>query len=324
MARKSYMYSMLEAVQYEMRQDKNMIWIFELTPPVASTPGRPVINLEREFGRKRVVNTGIDENWMAGCVLGAGLAGSKAATYIPYQGACMPFQMLQNHAGKLHHMTGGDAEMPVVFIIEMTGQTPGFAGQHSDYEIDTYYAHIPGLKTVIPSNPVDMKGMMTAALRDPNPVAFLYPAGLRELIDEVPDEDYVTPLDKAAIRSEGNDITIVGSGGGMPEVLKATEELKKAGMSVETIDLRSLKPIDTETLVKSVQKTKRLLAVDQSYYTLGPAAEVLARVAEENIVGARYKRIAFPDAPPPASPEMFLWMRPNAGHIVGAAKKMVG
>jgi pyruvate dehydrogenase E1 component beta subunit len=269
-----------------------------------------------------VVNTGIDENWMAGCVLGAGLAGSKAATYIPYQGNCMCFQMLQNHAGKLRSMTGGDAAMPVVFILEMTGQTPGFAGQHSDYEIDTYYAHIPGLKTVIPSNPTDAKGMMVSALRDPNPVAFLYAAGLRDLIEDVPDEQFSTPLDKAAIRSEGSDITIVGSGGGMPEVLKATDALKKAGMKVEAIDLRSLKPMDTETLVKSVQKTKRLLAVDQSYYTLGPAAEVIARVAE-NVDGARFKRIAFPDAPPPASPEMFLWMRPNAEHIVAAAKKLV-
>jgi pyruvate dehydrogenase E1 component beta subunit len=207
--------------------------------------------------------------------------------------------------------------------MEMTGQTPGFAGQHSDYEIDTYYAHIPGVKTVIPSNPTDAKGMMVSALRSRDPVVYLYAAGLRDMIEDVPDEQYETPLDKAAVRSVGTDITIVGSGGGMPEVLKATEELTKAGMKVETIDLRSLKPMDTETLVKSVQKTKRLLAVDQSYYTLGPAAEVIARVAE-NVDGARFKRIAFPDAPPPAAPEMFLWMRPNAGHIVAAAKKMVG
>ena len=323
MARKSFMYSVLEAVQYEMQHDKNMTWIFELTPPVASTPGRPVINLEREFGRKRVVNTGIDEMWMAGCVLGAGLAGSRAATYIPYQGNCMCFQMLQNHAGKLHSMTGGDAEMPVVFVLEMTGQTPGFAGQHSDYEIDTYYAHIPGLKTVIPSNPTDAKGMMVSALRDPNPVAFLYAAGLRDMIEDVPDEQYTTPLDKAVLRSVGSDITIVGSGGGMPEVLKATAALQKDGMKVETIDLRSLKPMDTETLVKSVQKTKRLLTVDQSYYTLCPGAEVIARVAE-NVNGARFKRVAFPDAPPPAAPEMFLWMRPNADHVISAAKKLVG
>jgi pyruvate dehydrogenase E1 component beta subunit len=317
------MYSVLEAVQYEMRQRPDMIWIFELTPPVASNPGKPVINLEKEFGRKRVVNTGIDEMWMAACTLGAGLAGSTAVTYIPYQGTGMCFQILQNHAGKLRSMTGGDAEMPVVFILEMTGQTPGFAGQHSDYEIDTYYAHSPGLRTVIPSTPVDAKGMMVSAIRSRDPVVYLYPAGLRELAEEVSDEQYETPLDKAAIRTEGSDITIVGSGAGMPEVMKATEMLKQSGVSVEAIDLRSLKPMDTETLVNSVQKTKRLLTLDQSYYTLSPGAEVVARVAE-NVDGARYRRIAFPDAPPPASPEMFLWMRPNADHVVAAAKKLIG
>src|SRR6056297_4128345 len=110
------MYSVLEAVQHEMREDPAMTWIYELTPPVASNPGKPVINLETEFGRKRVVNTGIDENWMASAVLGAGLSGSKSATYIPYQGALIPFQVIQNVAGKLRHKTGGLAEMPVVWI----------------------------------------------------------------------------------------------------------------------------------------------------------------------------------------------------------------
>jgi pyruvate dehydrogenase E1 component beta subunit len=306
-----------------MRQRKDMVWLFELTPPVASNPGMPVINLEKEFGRIRVNNTGIDEMWMAGATLGSGLAGITAVTYIPYQGNGMVFQMLQNHAGKLRSMTGGKASMPVVFILEMTGQTPGFAGQHSDYEIDTYYAHIPGLKTVVPSTPYDAKGMMVSAIRDPNPVVYLYPAGLRELSEEVPDDQYEVPLDKAAVRTEGSDLTIVGSGGGMPEVMKAAERLNQNGMSVDTIDLRSLKPIDTDTLVKSVQKTKRLLTVDQSYYTLCPGAEVIARVAE-NVDGAKFKRIAFPDAPPPAAPEMFVWMRPNADHVVAAAERLVG
>lgn len=323
MARKSWMYAVLEAVQHEMRQDKNMIWIFELTPPVASTPGKPVINLEKEFGRMRVVNTGIDEMWMAACTLGAGLAGSKAVTYIPYQGNCMCFQVIQNHAGKLRHMTGGVAEMPVVFILEMTGQTPGFAGQHSDYEIDSYYAHIPGIKTVVPSTPADAKGMMVSAIRDRDPVVYLYPAGLRELMEEVPDDQYQTPLDKAAVRITGSDITIVGSGGGMPEVMKAAEILRQQGAKPEVIDLRCLKPMDTETLVTSARKTRRLLTVDQGYYTLCPGAEVIARVAE-NVDGVRVKRIAFPDAPPPASPEMFLWMRPNADHVVAAARKLLG
>lgn len=319
---KTWMYAVLEAVQAEMRADPAMVWIFELTPPVASNASMPVINLETEFGRRRVVNTGIDENWMASAVLGAGLAGSRAATYIPYQGAGMPFQVIQNHAGKLRHMTGGKASMPVVFVMEMTGQTPGFAGQHSDYEIDSTYMHIPGVRTVVPSTPYDAKGMMHAALRSPDPVVYLYPAGLRMLSEEVPDEAYEVPLDKAAVRQEGRDLTIVGSGAGMPDVLEAARQLGEAGMSVEVIDLRVLKQMDTETLVTSVAKTKRLLAVDQTYYTLGPAAEVVARCAE-NVEGARFRRIAFPDAPPPASPEMFNWMRPDAARIVAAAKTMV-
>ncbi len=322
MAQKSWMYSVLEAVQHEMQEDPNMLWIFELTPPVASNPGRPVINLETEFGRKRVVNTGIDENWMASMALGASLVGSRAATYIPYQGNTMCFQVIQNIAGKLRHMTGGKASMPVVWVIEMTGQTPGFAGQHSDYEADTYYAHIPGVRTVIPSTPYDAKGMMISALRSPDPVVYLYPAGLRTLTGEVPDEAYEVPLDKAAVRQEGSDITIVSSGGGMPGVLEAAKTLTGEGMSVEVIDLRVLKEMDTETLVNSVAKTKRLLTVDQSYYTLCPGAEVIARVAE-NVDGARYKRVAFPDAPPPASPEMFVWMRPDADNIAGAARALV-
>jgi pyruvate dehydrogenase E1 component beta subunit len=322
MAQKSWMYSVLEAVQHEMREDPAMTWIYELTPPVASNPGKPVINLETEFGRKRVVNTGIDENWMASAVLGAGLAGSRSATYIPYQGALMPFEVIQNVAGKLRSMTGGKASMPVVWIIEMTGQTPGFAGQHSCYEEDTYYAHIPGVRTIIPSTPYDAKGMMVSALRSPDPVVYLYPAGLRTLTEEVPDEQYEVPLDKAAVRQEGSDLTIVSSGAGMPGVLEAAATLTGEGMSVEVIDLRVLKEMDTKTLVNSVAKTKRLLTVDQSYYTLCPGAEVIARVAE-NVEGARYKRVAFPDAPPPASPEMFLWMRPNAEHIAGAARALI-
>ncbi|MFN3938644.1 MAG: alpha-ketoacid dehydrogenase subunit beta [Gemmobacter sp.] len=323
MTEKTWMYAVLEAVQAEMRSDPAMTWFFELTPPVASSPGRPVINLETEFGRKRVVNTGIDEMWMVAAVTGAGLAGSRSATYIPYQGIGMTFQILQNHAGKLRHMTGGKASIPVVYVMEFTGQTPGFAGQHSDYEMDTTFAHMVGIRTVVPSTPYDAKGMMHAALRSPDPVVFIYPAGLRMLMEDVPDEPYEVPLDKAAIRTEGGDITIVSSGPGMQIALEAAKRLQDEGVGVETIDLRVLKEMDTETFVNSVAKTRRLLTVDMSYYTLCPGAEVIARTAE-NVDGARYKRVAFPDAPPPASPEMFLWMRPNADHVYDAARRLIG
>lgn len=323
MTEKSWMYAVLEAVQAEMRADPAMTWIFELTPPVASTSGRPVINLETEFGRKRVVNTGIDEMWMVGAVTGAGLAGSRAATYIPYQGIGMTFQILQNHAGKLRQMTGGKASLPVVYVMEFTGQTPGFGGQHSDYELDTAFAHLAGIRTVVPSTPYDAKGMMHAALRSPDPVVYIYPAGLRMLMEEVPDEPYEVPLDKAAVRTQGSDITIVSSGPGMQISLEAAARLQAEGAGVEVIDLRVLKEMDSETFINSVVKTKRLLTVDMSYYTLCPGAEVIARTAE-NVDGARYKRIAFPDAPPAASPEMFLWMRPDANHVFEAARRLIG
>ncbi|CAK9065815.1 Pyruvate dehydrogenase E1 component subunit beta, partial [Durusdinium trenchii] len=190
---------------------------------------------------------------------------------------------------------------------------------HSCYEEDSYYAHIPGVRTVVPSTPFDAKGMMHASLRSPDPVVFLYPAGLRTLVEDVPDEPYEVSLEEAAVRMEGSDLTIVSSGAGMPEVLKAAETLRDEGMGVEVVDLRVLKEMDTDTLVNSVAKTKRLLTVDQSYFTLCPGAEVIARVAT-NVDGAKYKRVAFPDAPPPASPEMFLWMRPDADKIAGAAR----
>lgn len=322
MGRKSWMYAQLEAVQYEMRRRKDMVWLFELTASVASNPGYPVINLEKEFGRTRVNNTGIDEMWYAACTLGAGAAGVTAVTYIPYQGNTMCFEIIQEHAAKLHHMTGGDASLPVVFILEMTGQTPGFAGQHSDYEIDTYYAHLPGVKTIIPSTPTDAKGLLVSAIHDPDPVVYLNPAGLRILVEDVPDDQFETPIGKAAVRTRGGDITIVGSGASMPEILKATKRLQAEGTGVEAIDIRSLKPMDTETFVNSVQKTRKLLTVDQSYYTLCPGTEVIARVAE-NVPGAKFKRIAWPDAPPPAAPEMFLWMRPDEEKVYDAAKKLL-
>jgi pyruvate dehydrogenase E1 component beta subunit len=163
---------------------------------------------------------------------------------------------------------------------------------------------------------------MHAALRSRDPVVYLYPAGLRTLTEEVPDDPFEVPLDKAAVRREGGDLTIVSSGAGMPGVLEAAETLAAEGIAADVIDLRALTEMDTETIVNSVSKTKRLLTVDQSYYTLCPGAEVIAR-SVENVEGVKVKRVAFPDAPPPASPEMFLWMRPGPENVAEAARALV-
>jgi pyruvate dehydrogenase E1 component beta subunit len=273
------------------------------------------------YGESRVIDTPLAEAGIAGVSIGLAAQGFRPVAEIQFTGfayACI--DQLINHASRLRTRTRGRLTCPLVLRSPAGGGI--HAPEHHSESPEAMFAHIPGLKVVAPSSPARAYGLLLSAIRDPDPVVFLYAAGLRELVEEVPDEQYLTPLDKAAVRTTGSDLTIVSSGAGMPDVLDATEKLQKAGMKVEAIDLRSLKPIDTATLVKSVQKTKRLLTFDQSYYTLCPGAEVIARVAE-NVDGAKFKRIAFPDAPPPAAPEMFNWMRPNADHIIAAAKKFV-
>lgn len=323
MSRKGWFYAQLEGIVQGMGDNEDLIWWSEATVPAARAPRLPTIDLRKIYGTDRVRYSGLDEMWYAGATLGAALVGAVAIDWHDMSMANpYPFEIVSQHAGKLHHMTGGQATIPAVFVINISGQTPGFAGQHSDYEADSWYAHVPGVRTVVPSTVYDAKGLMITAIRSPDPFVYINFGGFRALFEDTPDEPYEIPCGKAAIRTEGRDITIVGSGASMPDVLQGTELLQAEGISVEAIDLRSLNPMDTETLVKSVQKTGRLLTVDQSKYTLCPGAEVIARVTE-GVPGARFKRIAFPDAPPPGAPEMFLYMRPDAQDVYEAAKMLL-
>lgn len=323
MSKKSWWYAQHEAILQAMGKDRDLIFTGSLG--VATFPGRPEINLEKTFGPERVLDyTAIDEVWYTAVVLGSALVGSRAIYYNrQYMANTYPFHFVSQHAGKLHHMTGGQATIPAVFWNRISSQAPGFAGQHSDYECDSWYMHIPGVRTVIPSTVYDAKGLMVRAVKSDDPVVYLDYAAFSGLTDDVPDKVYEVPFGKAAIRKKGSDLTIVSSGGGMPAALKGAEKLAKEGAKVEVIDLRTLNPMDTETLVKSVAKTRRLLTVDQSKYTLAPGAEVIARVAE-GVSGAKFKRIAFPDSPPPGAPEMFLYMKPNETHVYEAGKMLIG
>lgn len=320
MSRKSWTYAQLEGIVQAAADFDNDIIITGTGVLRGTFPGLPDIDLVEHFGRYRVIDySAIDEMWYNAAALGSALIGVRAISWHDmYMAVPYPFELISQHAAKLHHMTGGQAKIPCVFRLAISNQAPGMAGQHSDYEEDTWYAHIPGVKTVIPSTAYDAKGLMISAIRSGDPIVYFEPAAFRGLVEEVPDEPFEVPIGIAEVRTQGNDITIVGSGGSMPEILDATERLANQGVSVEVIDLRSLHPIDTETLVKSVQKTGKLLTVDQSKYTLCPGAEVIARVAE-GVRGAAFKRIAYPDAPPPGAPEMFNWMRPNADHVYQAA-----
>lgn len=324
MSRKNWIYAQAEGISQLADEFDNDLVITGTRVLSASFPGLPDIDLLDKLGPHRIIDySAIDEKWYCGAALGSALIGIRAIhDHNQSMAEAYPLHLVSQHAAKLHHMTGGQATIPCVFKIALSGQAPGMAGQHSDYESDSWYAHIPGVKTVIPSTVYDAKGLLIAAVRSGDPIVYFDYGRFRALIEEAPDEAYEVPIGKAALRSEGSDITIVGSGGSMPPIMSATERLQQEGVSVEAIDLRSLHPIDTETLVKSAEKTGKVLTVDQSKYTLGPGAEVIARIAE-GVPGTHFRRIAYPDAPPPGAPEMFNWMTPNADHVYDAAARLL-
>jgi len=319
---KSPMYAYLEAVQAEMRKDRNIFYLYEYQQPVASAVGKPTINLVQEFGEPRVANSGLDEMWYMGAVMGAGMTGQKAIGHIPSMTPLVPFELIAWHAGRLRHMTGGRATFPVVLIVQESNMNPGSAGQHSCYGDERYYAGTVGLKVVIPATPYDNKGLMASAIDDPDPVVFIETRGMLPVGKDAPDEDYRIPIGKADLVSEGKDITLVGFGLIMQDMYQAVRKLKADGITVDCIDLRTIKPLDMETVNASVKKTGRLLCAESGPYTLGVMGEVMAQAKEADLdfIG---RRIAFPDAPPPGSPEMMTWMKVDPNKICDAAKKML-
>jgi len=319
---KSMNFAILEAIQGEMRRDKLLTLLYEYQTPIARWGDR-TINLEAEFGRWRVRFCAIDEQWIVGGALGMSMIGVPAIAHIPSMTTFIPFELMFNHAGKLRHMTGGQAAFPMVLWADMATRTPFQGGQHADAGLESAYARLAGLKVVVPSTPYDAKGLMISAIRDVDPVVFChYP--MPATGPEVPDEPYTVPIGEAAVRTEGTDLTMVAYAPQTTEMAKAVAELKKEGISAEFIDPRTLAPLDgvMETILKSVKKTGRLLTADEGSYSFCNCTEIIARVAEA-LPGTKIKRLAFPDAPAPGAPEMVNYMRVDAAKIVAAARKLV-
>jgi pyruvate dehydrogenase E1 component beta subunit len=321
MPKKGFEYAYYEAVQQEMKRDENVIYWYENQSPVATFGRLPIINLDSEFGRPRVNMSGIDEMWYVAAAFGASRAGLRTISIIPSMADALAFHHLAEYP-KIYCGSGGDEAFPIVIVQQVPAQVVGGGQSHSDYECDSWYMHVPCLKTVVPSTAYDAKGLMVSAIRSDDPVIYLMSGDLRATADDVPDEPYEVPIGKAAVRKEGKDITIVTSGPGAAVCGPAVEQLTKDGTSVEYIDLRTLKPLDRKTLVESVQKTGRLLTVDMSYYTLCPGAEVIATCAE-GAPGAKFKRIAFPDIPPLGAPEFVYWQKPNPEQVIKAAHMLL-
>lgn len=323
MAPKPGAFAILEAVQHEMREQPHLTFWWQSSKPVAVSPMGQVIDLHSEFGDPRVPSgTAINEEWYVGAAAGSAMSGVPAIAHNPSMTPVRAFELVFNQIGKLRHMTGGQASMPLVIWQDGAGRAPGPAGQHADAGQESLYGAVPGIKVVVPSNPYDAKGLMTAALRDPDPVVFFHYSEINGVQIDVPDDAYVVPIGEGVMRQEGSDITIVGYGPAAIEIDRAREELEAAGISAEIIDPRSIKPMPHEMIAESVRKTGRLLAVDHGHQTLCSATEIVARCAID-VPGARFGRLAFPDAPPPGARSMISWMRPDAPKIVEAAKKLV-
>jgi pyruvate/2-oxoglutarate/acetoin dehydrogenase E1 component len=325
MSKKPYAYGQLEGVAQEMRKNKDMVFFYEYETPVATSPTGEVLDLTKEFGTLRTSGRGwaIDESWLVGCSIGVAAAGSIALVRIPSMASIYAIEFIFNQAGKLRSMTGGQASMPFVLWQGGGGRSKGSAGQHTDVGQEGLYANLPGIKVVVPSNAYDAKGLLIAAIRDPDPVIYFdYPEVKSGEQPDVPDDAYEVPLGKAVVRQEGKDLTLVAWAPATVDVKAALPMMAKAGISVEYIDPRSLKPLDVSTLVASAKKTGRLLVVEHSNYTNGFGSHVIAEIVQA-APGVKAKKIAFPDVPGPGAEVMMKWLRPDAPKILDAAKQIM-
>lgn len=264
--------------------------------------GNTAQGLLERFGPLRIIDTPISENAMTGAAVGAALAGMKAVVVHPRMDFMLyAFDPIINEAANWYYMNGGRLSVPVVIwgIINRGGEQ---GAQHSQ-ALHAMFAHTPGLKVVMPATPYDAKGLMVAAIRDPNPVVYIDDRWLYGTEDVVPEELYEVEIGRGVVRKEGADVTVAGISVMALESLKAAEALTGEGISVECIDLRTAKPFDRELLLASVKKTGRLVVADVGWKSFGFAAELSAFVAEEafQFLKAPVRRVCLPDCPAPAS-----------------------
>lgn len=287
--------------------------------------GSTTVGLITRFGSKRVVDTPTSENCITGVALGAALAGMHPIICYPRMDFMYyAMDQIANHIANWHYMFGGQLSVPIVIwsIINRGGEQ---AAQHSQ-ALQAIFMHIPGVKVVLPSTPYDAKGLLVASIEDNNPVVYIDDRWLYQHIGEVPEELYSVPLGKGIIRREGEDVTVVATSHLVHEAIKASENLDKEKIDAEVVDLRSLKPLDENLLLRSVRKTGRLVVVDGGWKTCGVAAEISARIAENSIfrsLRAPIIRVSLPDTPAPASSALEKVYYPTAEKIVLAVRKIL-
>ena len=281
--------------------------------------------LRDKHGAKRVFDMPVAENAMTGVALGSCLVGMRPImTHMRLEFAMTAMDQICNQAAKWHYMFGGQSKVPLT-IRMLIGRGWGQGPQHSQ-SLHAWFAHIPGLKVVMPSTPHDAKGLLIASIEDDNPVVFFEHRWLHNIHGPVPEGHYTVPLGEPRVVSEGNDVTIVGTSYATIEALKAGRELKRDGINAEIIDLRTLTPRDDAAILASVRKTGRLVVVDQGTLTGGFAGEIVARVTEQAFAALKAApvRVTLPDIPTPTTRGLSNYYYPTPRHIATAARRALG
>ncbi|MEE9249089.1 MAG: alpha-ketoacid dehydrogenase subunit beta, partial [Dehalococcoidia bacterium] len=276
----------------------------------------------KEFGPERIKDTPISESVIVGAGIGAAMAGSRPIVEImTINFSLLAMDQIINCAAKLHYMSGGQVTVPLV-IRTVSGGGTQLAASHSQ-SLEGWFAHVPGLKVVAPSTPYDAKGLLTTAYQDPNPVMYVEHSLLYGMKGDIPEGEYSIPLGVADIKREGSDVTVISYSRMVQVALKAAVRLEEEGIDAEVVDLRSLRPMDTDTIINSVKKTSRAVVVEEGWKAMGIGAEVSARIMENALeyLDAPVQRVASADIPMPYSRPLELATLPNEDRIIEAVHR---
>jgi pyruvate dehydrogenase E1 component beta subunit len=325
MAEIRYREALNQALREEMARDDR---VFVMGEDVAFFGGsfKVTEGLLAEFTERRVIDTPISEAAIVGCGIGAALAGLRPVVELmTVNFALLAMDQIVNHAAKIRYMFGGKAKVPLVI------RCPGGGGhqlgaQHSQ-SLEAYFLHCPGLRVAVPATPADAKGLLKSAIRDEGPVMFIEHEGLYGLKGEVPDgSDYLVPFGQAAVTRTGKDVSLIGYSRGAMLAAQAAEELAQKGVDAEVIDLRTLNPLDMDTIIGSVKKTSRAVVVYEAWKTGGAGAEISARIAESAFdhLDAPVARVAGGDVPAPYNKHLEAASLPQVEDIISAVDQIVG
>ena len=312
-----------EAIDQCMAADPS-VYIMGLGVPDPKGIFGTTLGLQQKHGNSRVMDMPASENGMTGVAIGSALTGMRPiVTHQRIEFVLLAMEQIVNQAANWHYMFGGQMSIPLV-IRMIIGRGWGQGPQHSQ-SLQAWFAHVPGLKVVMPTTPYDAKGMLISSIEDNNPVIFIEHRWLHNVTGEVPEDIYRVPIGKAKVLRKGTDLTVAATSYMTLESIRAAEMLSKDGINIEVVDIRTLSPLDEATILKSVRKTGRFIIADTGWKTSGFGAEVVAMVSEKAFTELKAPplRVAIPDCPLPTTPALANKYYPRAIHIATTISEMI-